>query len=281
MDMNETQSWEMVITRSGKYYRLTSADIALMSNEASRFFCSYITPGTSVGLFLNLDNLQLTSLFIYNALIYCGASVVRCGFSDLDRQIQMIGNRKLDYVITSASSMKYLADKIQYHSKFIVVNEDDAISSDNDADTQIIWELYDAPGIILEDKNTLICPGYSITKNEKEAVFNLSTLSEIQGFTIKDYRIRFFEHPSGSLEDVDPVASFIKTQVAFILNKNGSFPRSDGTLDSLGMVELLMTIEDEFKISISFEDVESNDLATITSLTKLLCPILTERTTHE
>jgi len=71
------------------------------------------------------------------------------------------------------------------------------------------------------------------------------------------------------------VSSYIHSQVVFLLNHLGKF--TEGSLDSLGMVELLIALEEEFEINIPLSKVQRNDLADVDSMTKFIRTILMEK----
>lgn len=266
---NAAVGYELIITPSGKYYQITQSDITLMTNRARQVFERQAGIGTKVGLFLNLDSLQLMPLIIYNALIECGANVVRCGLSDIERQLTIFGDDEFDFVITTQASWKHLCDRVKYREVILIRSEVDSIPPEN---RFCLFELYDIPGFLIWKNDSVICPGY-IVKNERGYIV-LATESKIEGFHIERYRTNK-SHQCNAEKHSGIVSSYIHSQVVFLLNHLGKF--TEGSLDSLGMVELLIALEEEFEINIPLSKVQRNDLADVDSMTKFIRTILMEK----
>ena len=74
------------------------------------------------------------------------------------------------------------------------------------------------------------------------------------------------------------IASFISVQVRYIFEGKGHIPhRVGGELDSLGILELLITLEENFEISISLEDVQKYNFFSLESLTEMVITLITEK----
>lgn len=239
-----------------------------MTNRTIKGLCRQIGTGTKVGLFLNLDSLQLMPLIIYNALLECGASVVRCGLSDIERQLTIFGDDEFDFVIATQASWEYLRDRVKYREIILIRSEVDSIPPENHL---CIFELYDIPGFLIWKNDSVNCPGY-IVKNERGYII-LATDSSIEGFHIEKYRTNK-PYQCNKKNHLDIILSFIHSQVVFFFNRLCKF--TEGSLDSLGMVELLIKLEEEFEINIPLSKVQRNELADVDSMTKFIYAILME-----
>lgn len=263
--------YELIITPSGKYYRITPGDIAVMAHEAGRFLRRRVAPGTRVGLFCNLDGLRLTSLILYNALVACGAAVVRCGLSDIDRQLRMFGEEPFDIIITTPASLKHLSNSVKYRDRILLINEWGPIKP---GDFLYICELYDVPGFVIGNGDSVVCPGYTI-ECEGERML-LTSSGGIEGFTVKKY-MTHIPYVSDNPNSEDAVCSFVRAQITYVLNRMGSLSKTaEGALDSLGLVELLIALEEEFELDIPLSDVQINDFTSIASITNFISRLLME-----
>lgn len=273
MDKSKPYSWELVITPSGKYYHIYQRDISLMTIEASRFLREYIKPGTKVGLFINLDCLQLIPLDLYNACVNCGGSVFRSGLSDFDRQLDIFNMVDLDYIICSRATQKALGKKISYKSSILIINEADTPTEE---EYPCVRTLYDIPCFVMESDKLVIAPGYNLESADTEGAVYLSSKKEIKGFTITKYELNGINLVEN--KNLGAIASFISVQVRYIFEGKGHIPhRGGGELDSLGILELLITLEENFEISISLEDVQKYNFFSLESLTEMVITLITEK----
>ena len=85
--------------------------------------------------------------------------------------------------------------------------------------------------------------------------------------------------------DHDQVGHRVAAILADRLQIDGLADEADlfasGGLDSLGLVELLLGLEEEFGIDISAEDLELDRFRSITSIASFVCSKLDRRNGHE
>lgn len=271
---------EMIKTHSGEWYNLSKHDMVILINDVAEIMRNHITEGDIVGLFLDFDNANLNSIILYRACILCGATVIRCGISDIDRQLPISCDISLDILICTAQELRYIEKRVKYRKHYIV-NSIENIENQLLTSEIRIFELFDIPGLLIFDQGTVVCPGYDIIEyNTEEEAICLDSKNSIQSFSIEKY---FINAPMvcniGNFSTRNAVMSFVSMQIElrlFTVLNGKSDAAGNITLDSIGMVELLVRIEEEFCISIPLEKVSNYSFSNIQYLAELILSTLLE-----
>lgn len=278
-DSSLVKGKELVKSQSGKWYSLSENDIAIFVAETAKSLQPFIASGETVGLFLDLDNAQFISIVIYNACILCGANVIRCGISDLERQLPVKNNIGVDWMISTSTINKYVGNRITYRNK-IIIDRTAVFSINNiNSDEPVIYELYDVPGLIVLSNNDIYCPGYDIVQDKKSIV--LKKKSSIENTEFSKTRLEGIQiKRSRKLHNNKLITNFIKLYIGIMVKKslNGEI-NDDGSiiLNSIGLVELLVKIEEEFGISFAIENVSLEKFENIELLSELILTELMEK----
>lgn len=277
----ELDTCEIVRTYSGEWYYVSPKDIAIFTKDTKNILKNYILPGNMVGLFLELDNANFNSIIIYQACIACGASVIRCGISDLNRQLPVQCDITLDWLICTNATFKYIKNKLKYN-KCILVNTLESIDEQlPSSECFCIYEFFDIPGFAILNYGLGSCPGYVVSKkNNSDNSVNIQTVSEIDGFKIADYSLKLPPQVLVSTHAIlDIVHDYIEMQIKIMLKEslNGRID-SEGNIEltSIGKIELLIRLEEEFGISISIDKVCINSFERIFYLADLIYSIVME-----
>jgi len=272
---------ETIKTCSGECYSVSQTDIAIFIKESRQVLQKHINHGKIVGLFLDLDNAHFNSLILYQTCVACGASVIRCGISDLDRQLPIKNSIMLDLLICTQSAFKHIVSKVKY-DKCILVNHFESVEGQLlPSNVLEIYEFFNIPGFLISNFGSLLCPGYTIGEyNDEEKSIYIKTNKEIEGFEISDYYLNL-SLPALSVEEQssDIVYDYIKLQIKTMLKEvlNGKVDCQENiNLNSIGMVELLVKLEEEFEISIPMEKISKTSFKNLTLLSDLLYSTITE-----
>lgn len=270
---------EHIRTQSGAWYYLSENDIEHFVRDAKKIFQKQINSNSIVGLFIDLDNANLNSMIIYRACNLCGATIIRCGISDLDRQLQVMKDVFLDVLICTDASYKYICDKVN-HSKVIIV---DSITKYNKQpsyqETMYIYEYFDIPGFALIQSGEIYSPGYDVVEEEGEIILNSSIY--IEEFNISNYILTTQCQENALKKELknDFAHTFIMIQSRIILGEllDGKIDNSGNiTLNSIGMVELLILIEEKFDIIIELDKIKKNSFDNLKFLADLVYNALKE-----
>lgn len=271
---------EMIKTRSGEWYSLSKKDMVILINDAAEIMRNHITEGDIVGLFLDFDNANLNSIILYHACILCGGTVIRCGISDIDRQLPISCDISLDILICTAQELRYIEKRVKYRKHYIV-NSIENFKHQLPPVEVSVFELFDIPGLLIFDHGAIVCPGYDIIEyNAVEGTICLKSKNSIRSFYIEKY---FINVPMVcGMCDVsarNAVMSFISMQIElrlFTILNGKIYDAGNITLDSIGMVELLVRIEEEFCISIPLEKVSNYSFTNVKHLAELILSTLQE-----
>ncbi|MCL2050350.1 MAG: acyl carrier protein [Lachnospiraceae bacterium] len=266
---------EIVKIRSGKWYPLYQRDMAIFIAETKQILSQYICHGTKVGLFLDLDDAHFTSIVLYQACIASGAAVFRCGITDIERQWPIKNEIMLDILICTSSAFKYVESRLKYKNYILLDNIENIEGQRVAADELVIYDLFSIPGFIISYPQNIICPGYIIEfPDEYEKAILLSSKKEIEGFSVSDYRIDLFIDNIFRIEQLsEPARDYIKLQVEIVLKEllDGKIDCQENiALNSIGMIELLIKLEEEFGISIPIEKIDKSSFEKISLLSDLI-----------
>ena len=111
---------EYIKTPIGKWYSVFESEIEYFVMDTKKVLKNHIRKNDIVGLFMDLDSANLNSLVLYKAIIGCGATVIRCGITDIERQMMLLKNINMNVVICSRPALKYVYDKIKYKTSIVV-----------------------------------------------------------------------------------------------------------------------------------------------------------------
>jgi acyl carrier protein len=266
---------EIIKTRSGEWYSLSQKDMEMFIKGTKQILQKHIFQGNTIGLFLDLDNASFNSIILYQACIACGATVIRCGISDFDRQLPVKNDIRLDLLICTPSTYRYISNKLKY-DMCILINPFESIEGQPlPLDGLYIYEFFDIPGLIISDSRSLICPGYTIREyNDSEKSLCIQTIKDIEGFNIANYYLNI-SLPADHADELSPdlVHNYIKLQIKIILKEvlNGKIDCQENiNLTSIGMVELLVRLEEEFGILIPMEKISISSFENLAFLSELI-----------
>lgn len=282
MDKDKLFGYEMIQVGSGHHYKLLTSDISYYTLKAKEILSKYIKEKDKIAFFLSLDQMNFSQLIIYNACIECGATVMRCTISEMERQIPINHDISVDYIIIGSKSLKYIREKVQF-DKCIFFETMHSFQCIDEGLEQVvtIYDLFDIPGfLIVDDKKNVYCPGYVIKQFDLNRL-TISTCKEVDSFFIKDMEIDINDDvciPGRKDSNMLRTRDFINTQLRFLLgNKfNMRSDENDLILDSLGMIELLVFMEDEFEIVIPIDSVNKTDFKKLDQLSFLVSNLLLE-----
>lgn len=269
---------ELVKCQSGRWLSLSRNDIAIFIADATKALQSFILKGETVGLFLDMDNAQFISLVLYRACILCGANVIRCGVSDFERQLPVKNGIYIDWLISTGSVYRYIENRIKYRNHIVIkhsaVSEFFGIAESE----PIIYELYDMPGFVILSNKGISCPGYNIVKSDEATV--LRKKSCVENEEILEISLGIIKESCKSKEEEgELITNFIKLHVNKIVKENLNGKINDDQsidLSSIGQIELLVKIEEEFGISFDIEDISIEKFEHVDRLTKLIFITLLE-----
>ena len=270
---------EYIRTQSGAWYSVSENDMEHFVRDTKNVLQKYINNGSTVGLFIDLDDANLNSMIIYKACKSCGAATIRCGVSDLDRQLQVMNNIFLDVLICTCTAYKYLKNKVKHDMVIIVESITKYYNRSSYQDTIRIYEYFDIPGFAIMEAEQLHCPGYDV--NIKEDKITLNAPSYAEEYSISNYVLETQrqETLTGRVMITDYAHAFIMMQIQMILREllNGKIDALGNiTLNSIGMVELLVFIEEKFDISIELEKINKNSFENLFFLSDLIYNTLKE-----
>lgn len=263
---------EPVKCQSGRWYSLSQNDIAVFVADTTEIFRSFISEGQVIGLFLDMDNAQFISLVLYQACILCGANVIRCGISDFQRQLPVKEEICLDWIISSDFVLKRIAECITYKRQIVIKRSEAGrfpVITENEL---YIYELYDIPGFIVFFNKDFFCPGYDVIDFGEETVLRKKGCVENEEIT----EISLGKMDRGrklKKEEPEIVMDFIKLYVMKLVKEDLNGKVNDDNsieLSSIGQVELLVKIEEEFEISLEIENISIDKFEHVDLLTKLI-----------
>jgi Acyl carrier protein len=266
---------EIIKTRSGDWYSISQKDIAIFIKETKQILQKRISHGNVVGLFLDLDNANFNSMILYQSCIACGASVIRCGISDFDRQLPVKNHIRLDLLICTSSAFKYISNKLRYNMCMLISPFENIEGQPLPLKELNIYEFFNIPGFLIAYSGSLLCPGYTISEyNEDEKSLCIQTAKDIEGFKIVDYYFNLSLPVFHAEEQPSILAhNYIKLQIKTMLKEvlNGKVDcRENIDLNSIGMVELLVRLEEEFGIPIPMEKISKSSFENLTFLSDLV-----------
>lgn len=271
---------EIIKTRSGEWYSVSKKDMATLINDAAQVMRKYITKGDIVGLFLDFDNANLNSIILPHACIICGATIIRCGISDLDRQLPISSGISLDILICTTTVLRYIEKRVRY-KKCYTLNSIENIEKQPLKAGLNMFELFDIPGLLIFDGGDIVCPGYDIIEyNHGEKEICLRSKKGMQFFNIEEYFIKIpIVYKKSEVNGRNTVISFISMQIKSRIFSiiNGKIDDSGNImLTSIGMVELLVRIEEEFCISIPLEKISNHSFEKVQYLSELILSTILE-----
>ncbi len=275
------KSREHIRTRSGEWYSILQKDMAIFVKESKYILKNYLNYGDTVGFFLDLNNADFISIILYQTCIDCGASVIRCGISEADKQLPVKNDILLDLLICTQSTFRYISNKVKYKNSILINSIENIEGQAFSAEGLNIYEFFNIPGfLILLDTKRIICPGYVISENKSEKSISIETVREMKGFKVSDYYLDLFfpmSYKEGQLLEI--IYNYINLQIEVMLKKNvnGKIDcQGNLNLDSISMVEFLVQLEEEFEISIPIEKISKSSFKNLISLSELIYSVIME-----
>lgn len=272
---------EIFKVASDEYFNIENNDIEFMTQELKYELEKGINEDTIIAFCLSLDEMKVSSLIIYQACRKCGATLIRCGLTDIHRQQLLLKEQKVNLVVTSRKSYKYISNKFQGCKWIILDDFENVLDREmNESDRLLtVYELFDVPTIAFFDNNRQIhILGCDVYENEAEGFFKSKSI--IKSFKISGYKIPIIN--SKVKEDVTQsiAISFIELQLKNIIEELGDSDIDiEGNIEfsSLGSIELLVVLEDAFGIDINIEEIDISKFRNIHTMAKLLNRILEEK----
>lgn len=276
VDMIGRTGIELVKSCSGEWYGFSKHDLELFISDTKNLLKNHISPDEKIGLFLDLDNARFLSIVLYKACVDCGAIVIRCGISDFDRQLPIQNNISLDWIVCSNTLHKHIKNKINYKKRITLFNEvefDSEHTNNSDID---IFELYNSPMFIIRTGFKVSIPGYVKSNTEKQVfiknknIENTQLPKEICHKNILDQGI--------VMKDIIATVNFIKIYVDEFIQShfNGSVNKNDDSIiiNSIGMIEMIVKIEEEFGIVLPIEKLTKEKMENSRLLSELILSII-------
>ncbi len=284
---------EIIHTKSDELFPLTRGDIDFLTKELKAALQDIIFSGSTVSMFLSLGE-GFLSMLLYQGLIECGATVFRYGTRNLKRQLEFFDVTKTDFMIATPSLWRYIkninlnVENIQWLAYFPLnqssFKENQKLICKAD---RILMEHDKIPAYFIQDRNGLFrCPGYScsISRNEEREETKELILStkQITGFYLKDYPTGLNVEIQTDISEKEDYLFFIKDvistnkislkeKISNILKRNRiTVVGQSLELDSLGMVELLVMLEEEFDFTVDVEEICYADFETIDKLVSFI-----------
>ncbi|MDF2841854.1 MAG: hypothetical protein K0R00_280 [Herbinix sp.] len=274
---NNLNNIELIRVPSGVKYQLTNHNISYFIQKAKEIISKFIKKNDIVAFFLSIGDMNFSQFIIYNACIECGASVIRCTISDIERQIPVVNEMEVDVIIIGSKSLRHIESRINYNSCILYESIDTIKNNSYFEGNRIIYEFPDIPGFMLYADNSIYCPGYSI-RYHRNQIF-LSGNHNIHGFQVENYCLdlskNFIIQQENEIFNV-ALKSYIKYQIKFLLNNILCINSENNEiiLDSLGLIEFLVNIEELFNVTISMDNVNSTDFLKLDNINDLIYKLL-------
>ncbi len=287
---------ELVKMQSGKIFLLSSIDINYYVSALKDYLIEYIKPDSTVGLFLDMGTMEFLPMLIYRTCIEIGATVLRFGSTNLERQIWLLKKMNVEVICSSPSLWNIISKSIESNKKvswincmkFISKKIVKELSNINESVCTLI-ELHDIPAVLIEDKFKMFhCPGYIWNVNMDNIEYgsgelsvsthftqSLSLKNHYTGIPICSYNINEKDKGFKLYFDISLETSsidFVVQRVRNILKKYQSDVfdleniKKPLVLGSLTKVELLVTLEEEFLFRVEVEQVSLEDFKTQESI---------------
>lgn len=274
--------FEMIQVGSGSHYKVLNSDLSFFTIQTTVILRRFINKETIIAFFLPIDQMNFSQLVIYNACIELGAAMIRCTVSDIERQIPVSHNIKADYIIIERNCLKYIKDTVQFDRCifFEDINSSHPIEF-TDEHILTIYDFYNIPGFLIIDKeNNVYCPGYKLKEYDTNRL-TVTICKHIGGFYVKDMEINIGAYIRMQKENNDKILSsinYINTQIKFLFKNqlNIKIDKNNIILDSLGMIELLVYIENEFGITVPIDRIKKSDFMKLDQLTLLVSNLALE-----
>ncbi len=298
--LETNQVAEMIETPSRELYPLSYADIELFTVKLSKYLAKYIHAKSVIGLFLPLGNSRLLPMVIYRSCIEYGATVLRFGNTNIERQLWLINNFEMDIIVSNPGIWRLIKDKNKQKGKCdwfacLTLGKDKKWYDEEELKDakKIFAELYNAPAFLIQNANeSFNCPGYICEvipqngcKSEDIKSGQLVITSEnIQGFsinsfntTINAFKIKgsvnqefYIDFQRQYKEMNDKILQNRLKKVLQGFNINCDMDKKQIGLNSLGMVELLVALEEEFSFSVNIEEINVNDFIAYDSILEFI-----------
>ena len=287
---------ELVQSSKKSVFPLTDLDIESFTNIVASILSEKVSAGTTVGLFLPLVNMQLVPLVLYNACIRCGAKVMRFGVNNLERQIWLFERYKTDIVFSPRAiwqklqSVWAMQSQVNWIPCLNVQDIEQAVVCDNDLEKKISFvSHHDIPMFFVGNGNGLYsCPGYKCEiLSEDGSLLNLGkrgrlvvTTRNIEGFSLERYptnltasiecetnneqllHISFNNKIEHDMELIrSKVTDLIKRYKESCITEEGKV-----SLDSVGIVELLVALEEKFSFAAGIDEINQTIFLSIDSI---------------
>ena len=299
--MKIQQADEIIKTLSGQTYPLTAADIEKFVAELSRNLAQCIKPNSVVGLFLPLGNLCLLPLLIYRVCIDCGAVVLRFGNTQIERQLWILNNFDVDIIIAPPSIWRLIAlnSKVKYDwFAYLTLGEEQKGFDKNELMNakRIFIELYHVPAFLIQNEDkSYECPCYSceiLTESSVRVNGNMGqlviTYNNIGGFNINSFhtginvipiegRQEFYIDLYKECMDIDD--DKLHSRIKKIMRRHNIKIEENeklNNLDSLGIVELLVALEEEFSFRVNIDEINKGDFLNYNSILRFVTKKLNE-----
>lgn len=271
---------EITKCQSGEWFAFSQHDLEIFIADTKTIIGKYMSADDKIGLFLDLDNACFLSLILYSACIDCGSTVIRCGISDLDRQFPLQSEIDLDWIISTDIVYRHIKDRIRHKKRILVysvINVDSKLFS---TDEISVFELYDVPVFIIKTGTDIIIPGYYIRTQESHMV--IKKKANIENYNLPDIiKDNLFHIDNPKMTYYESIIEFVSLNVNELLKEyfRGEAFEDDSSMimNSIGLIELLVKIEEEFGIIFPIERVTSDIFRSSKLLSEIIFSIILER----
>lgn len=271
---------EITKCQSGEWFAFSQHDLEVFIADTKTIIGKYISADDKIALFLDLDNAYFLSLILYSACIDCGSTVIRCGISDLDRQFPLQSEIDVDWIISTDIVYRHIKDKIRHKKRILVYSVINVESKLISTDEIRVFELYNVPVFIIKTESNMIIPGYNIESEENHMVIKKKTnIEDVNLPDIVKDNLLHIDNPKMTYNE--SVIEFVSLNVNELLKEYFSNEVFDGDssmiMNSIGLIELLVKIEEEFGIIFPIERVSSDIFKSSKLLSEIIFSIILEK----
>ena len=281
------------MVQSGKLFSLTDKDMDLMVSDMQNILSDWIVPGEKIGFFLPLTGSFLLPLLLYRTCVERGATVLRYGCSNLERQFELLDITEIDKIISTPTLWKHIKDilgetkEVPWLCCHMGTDVDCfSVESLKDNTARIVIEHSEIPMYLIQNKDGLFsCPGYEMQINGENSEGELYVGTGLfEGFSVWNFPTGIIvARAAPACPGVEVKHSFsivdinksdtgfppIRTRIMKILkkyNKGSSMEGSFLEFDSLGIVELLVLLEEEFSFRVKVDEINRSEFLSVDSI---------------
>lgn len=278
-NMRTNEAINIIQTASGAYFYLSNEEIEKVADDLFSKLEHVGTTGKNIACFFDLGSSKLLPLLLYKTFISLENTVMRFDVNNLKRQMELMKRLDIDIIVSYEHIKYYLENNSVFDKavKWVTIRNENSenIFQENKDDVLVsLIEKNDMPMYLLDIGNRKIkVPGFKIAfKDETEKSYIVE--SEIlKGFKIHKFNLPFdfklctddtIELVGNKQQEKD-----LKSRIREIINENQRVSIGNDNeiiLNSLGLVELIVKLEQEFSFRVSIEDISRNDFLTLDTI---------------